>query len=78
MSKPREWTLTSENLVHKVMGPSYSSNEEIRVIEYSAYQALERKLSVAKDALESICDNRCAEQNPCEAKEALKTINEGE
>jgi hypothetical protein len=35
---------------------------------------LEAKLKVAIEALKSICDNRCAHQNPCEAKEALEKI----
>jgi hypothetical protein len=39
---------------------------------------LQAKLEIARDALKSICDNRCAHQNPCEAREALQKIGGGE
>lgn len=41
----------------------------VHVIEKSAYQK-------AITALKSICGNRCAHQNPCEAREALIYLGE--
>ena len=37
---------------------------------------LEAENARLKEALKSICGNRCAEQNPCEAKEALRECEE--
>lgn len=56
MSKPREIFLYLDSAVeYKDFGPmkvKELGDRQIHLIEYSAYQALERKLEVAKRALE--------------------------
>lgn len=37
-------------------------------------EAMKDKLLIAIDALKFECGDRCAEQNPCNAKEVLKTL----
>jgi hypothetical protein len=52
---------------------------EIHTIEFSAYEALQKKLEIATEALRSICDNRCAiGLNPCQARIAIEEIEGGE
>ena len=48
----------------------------IKVIEYEACKQLELKLDIAIKALEFECGNRCANQNPCNAREALEKIGD--
>ena len=47
------------------------------VIEYSEYEKLRMAAKALEDALEFECGNRCAHQNPCNAKEALEQWRKG-
>lgn len=58
MNKPREWVLTSEDLIMKVEGPAYSASERIRVIEWSAYLDLLEKLDEKDYAFEKLQKER--------------------
>lgn len=55
---------------------NYEYADTIRVVEYSAYLKAINAFNKAIEALKSICGNRCAHQNPCEAKEALIELGE--
>lgn len=68
--KPREWHIFDGSTdKQRICGPDIAYAEVIHVIEFSAYQK-------AIAALKSICGNRCAHQNPCEAKETLICLGE--
>ena len=48
----------------------------IKVISYEVYEQVKHKLDIAIKALEFECGNRCAHQNPCNAREALEKIGD--
>lgn len=50
----REWILTSENLVHKVEGPVYSSSDIIKVIEIGALDELKAENDRLTKELETV------------------------
>lgn len=63
------WRRKAETVHHVI---SYAAFEQCQ----AENEKLKKQLAAAVGALKSICDNRCAEQNPCESKDALKQIEE--
>jgi len=50
---------------------------DCQVLEiFAAHDALAEKLRTATEALTFECGNRCAGQNPCNAREALRKMEE--
>jgi hypothetical protein len=54
----------------------YESTLKQRIRLAQKICVLEDKLEIAIEALKFECNNRCANENPCNAKETLEKINE--
>lgn len=73
--------MTKQIKTYYAQGPYISETKDnllftdkaVEVILKSDHDEIVKKLV---EALEFECGNRCAEQNPCNAKEALKEIGE--
>lgn len=55
------------------IGKCYQTSSEEYIIK-SDYDKLQSDLKKAVEALESICGNKCAYQNPCEARSILREL----
>ena len=80
MDKPRLWEIASEEMECQVYGPS-TDGEKVIVVEYSAFEALEKqtadlkaKLEIAVEALNNI---KASDEIASDvAEQALGLINE--
>jgi hypothetical protein len=72
--KPREFWLEYDPECDSHYGDAYTEigyagRNPLHVIDYKAYRK-------AIEALKFECGNRCAEQNPCNARDVLKELGE--